>query len=167
MRLVFAQRACDLFRQGGDGSLCDRHCALIVSLTRKLAQAFDERFCFRLHLIACDGAETLLDSAGRRVESIHHTLINGDAPQSHAVEQALELVRQLGHSFKLDGRRRAFQRVNMTKDTSDQLAPRASFPVAHAQRLQIAEQNFKQVFGFGQELAQHMIVHKGIVNSEQ
>ena len=86
---------------------------------------------------------------------------------AHEFESLLDGVRQLGHSFKLDSRRRAFQRVNMTKDTSDQLAPRASFPVAHAQRLQIAEQNFKQVFGFGQELAQHVIVHKGIVNSEQ
>jgi hypothetical protein len=55
--------------------------------------------------------------------------------------------------------------VDVAEDAPDQLAAGAAFGAPDAQRLKVAEQDFKQIFGLGQKFAQNLIAHGKIVTS--
>src|SRR5205085_4454737 len=131
-----------------------------------MAQAFYERLRVWLSLVARYGVETLRESIRGQIKSVHDFVVKMNAPQTNAVEQVLELVRDFSYRLKLNRSRRTLYSVNVAKDASQKLTARTPFRPPRTQRLQISEQDFQQILCLGQKLSQDRVVHKRIVKGE-
>jgi hypothetical protein len=95
--LVLVERARDLFGERRERAPHGRAAPVARVRLRQRAQPLDERLILRLGLAARGALQALRESGGRVVQRVEHGVLDGDAPQAHAVEQGLELVRDPGH----------------------------------------------------------------------